>query len=94
MVRHYKKRPLTVEAVQWDGVNLSTIKQFCSVIVSEIHDAAWRAGVAAPVVRLTIPTQYGELEVDVNDYIIKGVEGEFYPCKPDIFNKLYEDADA
>jgi hypothetical protein len=39
---------------------------------------------------LRIPTYEGYVFASVGDYIIKGVEGEFYPCKPDIFEKTYE----
>ena len=41
---------------------------------------------------LTIPTLEGEMTASDGDYIIKGVQGEFYPCKPDIFEKTYEPA--
>lgn len=39
---------------------------------------------------LSIETLEGTMRADINDYIIKGVNGEFYPCKPDIFEKTYE----
>ncbi|WP_306802689.1 hypothetical protein [Heyndrickxia coagulans] len=42
---------------------------------------------------LTIETLEGELKANKGDYIIKGVQGEFYPCKPDIFEKTYEPAE-
>ena len=41
---------------------------------------------------LVIHTLEGDMEASINDYIIKGVNGEFYPCKPDIFDKTYESA--
>ena len=40
--------------------------------------------------KLIIPTLEGDHEASVGDYIIKGVQGEFYPCKPDIFKQTYE----
>lgn len=43
--------------------------------------------------KLKIQTLEGVMEASVGDYIIKGVNGEFYPCKPDIFEKTYEAAD-
>lgn len=39
---------------------------------------------------MIIPTLEGDMEASLGDYIIKGVNGEFYPCKPDIFEKTYE----
>jgi hypothetical protein len=39
-----------------------------------------------------IPTLEGNMKAQMNDWIIKGVNGEFYPCKPDIFEKTYEPA--
>jgi hypothetical protein len=86
----YRKKPVVIKAVQWDGFNLSKIRHFCPVCKSEICDTAWEAGVGAPVVRLIIPTLEGDMEASKGDYIIKGVNGEFYPCKPDIFDKSYE----
>ncbi len=41
---------------------------------------------------LVIPTLEGDMIVSLGDYVIKGIEGEFYPCKPDIFASTYEDA--
>ena len=41
-------------------------------------------------VSIEIPTLEGVMEAQVGDYIIKGVDGEFYPCKPEIFHKTYE----
>jgi hypothetical protein len=82
----FRKRPVVVEAVQWDGVN---------------HEAEMRglipAGTLLPWVRrgdsLWIATLEGTMEARVGDYIIRGVNGEFYPCKPDIFAATYEAAE-
>ncbi len=56
----------------------------------EIYDTAYQAGVAPPKARILIHTLEGDHEAKVGDYIIKGVQGEFYPCKPEIFVKTYE----
>ena len=42
---------------------------------------------------MKISTLEGEMTASINDYIIKGIKGEFYPCKPDIFEQTYEQAD-
>jgi len=78
-VKFYKKIPVIIEALQWDGTYLGVfkVKKFCSI-------AQWLDKM------LYIPTLEGNMIVSKNDYIIKGVNGEFYPCKPDIFKKTYE----
>lgn len=72
----YRKKPVEIEAVQWTGQNLQEIKAFCPVA---LHCNG----------SLIIPTLEGEHLASPGDFIIKGVAGEFYPCKPDIFSKTY-----
>ena len=79
MVKKYRKKPVIIEAIQWDGKNLSKIDKFMGGIV-EIK-----------VITLVIHTLERDMEASIGDYIIKGVNGEFYPCKPDIFAKTYEE---
>ena len=93
MIKRYKKKPVVIGAVQWDGFNLEEVKNFVGKDLSyEIFDEAWKIGAAIPRVILTIHTLEGDHIVRINDYIIKGVHGEFYPCKPAIFAETYEDA--
>lgn len=72
MIKKYRKKPVTIEAIQWDGENLSEIREFTGGIVKS-HESV-----------LIIPTLEGDMYASLNDYIIKGINGEFYPCKPDI----------
>lgn len=80
----YRKKPVVIEAIQWTGNNTQQIM-------------VW-AGGSIVVIRqpypenLTVQTLEGEHRASVGDYIIKGVKGEFYPCKPDIFEMTYEAA--
>ncbi|WP_204664866.1 hypothetical protein [Dyadobacter sandarakinus] len=56
---------------------------------------SWRLGADASMPRedkILIPTLEGVMEASLGDWIIRGVNGEFYPCKPDIFEKTYEPA--
>ena len=77
----YRKKPVVIEAVQWTGNNHSVIYNFIAN-----HDFQFREG----KVYLKTLESDGEMQIADNyDYIIKGVEGEFYPCKPDIFKKTY-----
>lgn len=87
----YRKKPVIVDAIQWTGYNPTEIKMFIGNAGEVfIHDAAWVAGVAHPCVEITIYTLEGNMKASVGDYIIKGVCGELYPCKPEIFEQTYE----
>lgn len=77
-VEKYVKKPVVIDALQWTGDNKDELLKFCdSVILS-------------PDGKVHIFTLEGNMEASINDYIIKGVKGEFYPCKPDIFEATYE----
>lgn len=87
----YKKKPVEVEAIQFDGLNLEEIKSFVGdKLHYDIIDSAWQVGKGAPHILMHIKTLEGDMNVSEYDYIIKGVKGEFYPCKPDIFENTYE----
>lgn len=88
----YRKKPVEIEAIQWDGLNSSEIREFAGAHIDmEIYDGGWQAGVIPPGAKVTIHTLEGDMTASKGDYIIKGVNGEFYPCKPDIFEKTYEE---
>ena len=74
-------RSIEIEAVQWNGQNAGDIKNFLGIkgYYHILNDNS-----------LIIPTLEGDMKAVVGDYIIKGVKGEFYPCKPDIFEMTYE----
>lgn len=76
----WRKRPIDVEAVQWTGDNLDVIRRFVG------GDLAWTARD-----EVGIRTLEGELRASKGDWIIRGVHGEFYPCKPDVFADTYEE---
>ena len=80
MARAYRKKPVTVEAIQWTGENHA---EMCEFIDPEMFEIIPRVG-------LVIHTLEGNHHASPGDYIIKGVNGEYYPCKPDIFAKTYE----
>ena len=87
----YRKKPIVVEAIQWTGLNLEEIKTFVGEdLVYSIVDDAWQVNKGKPFVLMYIKTLEGKLFCSKEDYIIKGVHGEFYPCKPDIFKETYE----
>jgi hypothetical protein len=74
----YKKKPVVIDAVMFDGNNYNKCKDFIEGNFDNTLDYP------------NIKTLEGIMKVSIGDYIIKGVNGEFYPCKPDIFEKTYE----
>ena len=74
----YRKKPVVIEAIQWNGRNEVEVSNFIGGNL-EMGDES-----------LFIQTLEGKMEASVGDFIIKGVKGEFYPCKPDVFEKTYE----
>ena len=89
MNNKYRKKPVVIEAIQWTGKNTKEILEFMGQIVDLTNPIAqdrfyeyelslqggWK-----------ITTLEGGHIASINDYIIKGIKGEFYPCKPDIFH--------
>ncbi len=73
----FRKKPIVIDAVQWINNNIVEIVKFCPKARRDITC-------------LRLQTLEGVMTVDPNDWIIKGVKGEFYPCKPDIFEMTYE----
>lgn len=86
----YRKRPVEVEAFQ---ILMGTMgkrdypKWFADAIASGV---VYQKPNPDYQVECTIRTLEGDMNADLGDYIIKGVNGELYPCKPDIFDKTYE----
>lgn len=81
----YRKKPVVIEAIQITG-GLDNEKE----IYSFINDFDSYDLIGTPFHAIKIKTLEGEMIGGFNDFIIKGVNGEFYPCKPDIFEKTYE----
>lgn len=80
----YRKKPVIIEAIQLkdlDTLTLMLIQEFVGLANDKV--LAVSDGVL-------INTLEGTMKASIGDFIIKGVEGEFYPCKPDIFEKTYE----
>ena len=93
MAMRYRKKPVVVEAIQWTGKNMQELKNFVGDSLEyDVMDAAWEVGKGPVIVNVRIQTLEGIHHASVGDFIIKGIRGEFYPCKPDIFAKTYESA--
>lgn len=79
MAKYIKKR-VVVDAVKYDG-NTTCLNEFpIEEIKNFIHVGN----------TLIIPTLEGDMRASIGDFIIRGVNGEYYPCKPDIFEKTYD----
>ena len=88
MTKQYRKKPVEIEAMLLDG---NATQQQAVLDWVNSHEG----GDAEPDLYLggmAIHTLEGTMHAAVGDYIIKGVQGEFYPCKPDIFHETYEEA--
>ena len=77
MINKYIKKPMIIEAIQWLGDNQTEIQE-------------WAGDEVTFGDRPYIHTLEGNMYISLGDFIIKGLNGEFYPCKPDIFIKTYD----
>ena len=82
MIKKYRKKPVEIEAVQWTGKNFEEI-----IAMDTEKRFLWTYSEKY----ILIYTLEGTMQASVGDYIIKGVQGEFYPCKPDIFEQTYDE---
>jgi hypothetical protein len=83
MVKQYRKKPVVIEAVLLqEPNNPDNVASWCGGKVCGV-------GAVGEKVWIEIPTLEGVMRADYGDYVIKGVKGEFYPCKPDIFQSTY-----
>ena len=99
----YRKKPVVIDAIQWTGKNHREMFDFLTngnwpdeymttafpVIADNFYIDHWKVPGG-----LVIKTLEGEHLASIGDYIIRGVYGEFYPCKPDIFKETYEEVEA
>jgi len=91
MIKKYRKKPVVIEAMHFESNNQAgnlNMNEICIWINGGIDDLgrhAWHNGTD-----IFIQTLEGDHKAECGDYIIKGVKGEFYPCKPDIFEMTYE----
>ena len=84
MVKKYVKKPVVIEAVKFTKDSFEEVKKFTNNTAHSLETDE------NGVIICTIPTLEGEMIASEHDYIIKGINGEFYPCKPDIFEKTYD----
>ena len=80
-----RKKPVVVEVMQLKMCSARSYRK-CKEFVGDYWIEYYEMSNELPAIR----TLEGVMEISNNDFIIKGVDGEFYPCKPDIFEKTYE----
>ena len=80
----FRKKPVVIEAMRWDGSNKSAaqIMHWCGRKLENGNGL------------MIINTLEGDMRANVGDWIIRGIQGEIYPCKPDIFEETYEAVDG
>ena len=99
-VRRVRKRPIEVEAIRWTGDNTMDVIDW--IIATGILSARWHEEVPAvepdadgksrdaDPEHIAINTLEGTMRADLGDWVIRGIQNEHYPCKPDIFQATYE----
>ena len=87
-VRKFRKKPVVIEAIQYTAYSIQDCYDFIDSRVGNFPEVG--RGLDPSDGKFKITTLEGVMIADVGDWIIKGVNGEFYPCKPDIFKKTYD----
>ena len=98
----YQKKPVKIQAMQWDGTGAGAIPILDWLSREGCRNARWcdeethipgpGRGITTITDRIEIPTLEGVMIASPGDWIIKGVQGEFYPIKESIFRETYEEA--
>lgn len=83
----YRKRPVVVEAWKFTRGSIINVDSWVRRYRNDIKLVSQYGG---EVLYIEIKTLEGTMKAELGDYIIKGVKGEFYPCKPDVFEATYE----
>lgn len=89
----FRKKPVVIEALQWTGQNHRSMFDFLEghpELAISTNGKNFYIDHEKVYGGLIIKTKEGEHIASIGDWIIRGVHGEYYPCKPDIFNETYE----
>lgn len=87
MWKEFKKKPVIVRAIQFTYETKEMVYNDIKEVKQNVEPSKTKEG--SPC--LLIPTLEGEMTANIGDWIIEGIKGELYPCKPDIFEKTYEE---
>lgn len=88
----YRKKPVVIQAIEWTGDNFEELAKFMGCDTKDYfsQEGSCRFYVSHGSKVLTIKTLEGDHRAIPGDYILRGVKGEFYPCRQDIFLETYE----
>lgn len=95
----FRKKPVVIDAMQWTGANVQELTNFLAGFKVHVAPPNGEAECRTCIARfdytvspatVIIPTLEGDHTASAGDWIIRGIKGEFYPCKPDIFEMTYE----
>jgi hypothetical protein len=94
MIKQYKKNPVVIEAIQLTSDNFAEVEAFIGYTDNTRRHYSNEQEFLRQEnpVGIYVKTLEGTMLASIGDYVIKGVKGEFYPCKPDIFSYTYEEA--
>ena len=97
--KRYRKKPVVIEAMHFVGETSGELHDTYLWVESHVgsiepydQEATDGVSINPETGQMFIRTLEGDMTVSIGDYVIRGVNGEFYPCKPDIFAKTYEEA--
>lgn len=87
----FRKKPVVIDAVQWSGENISEVMDLCAAPAEAQTTVKWDTTTVPPTLTIhTLENTSDPLTASIGDFIIRGVKGEIYPCKPDIFTATYD----
>lgn len=95
----FRKRPVVIDAIQWDGTNWADVAAFLGIeegvtAETETRQLGYRTpGPGDEPDAVIIPTLEGDMRADAGWWIIRGLANEYYPCRPDVFASSYEPVD-
>lgn len=84
---HYRKKPVVIEARKVAVDNIQSVAHWCKGQCVTSRAGEW---IAPAEQYLLVHTLEGDMRANIGDYVLKGVQGEFYPCRADIFSATYE----
>ena len=89
----YRKKPVVIDAIQYIGSNGTEIMTFVGRQLQESKPPSameYDKDIPNEAYSIIIPTLEGDMKCSKGDYVIKGIQGEYYPCKPIVFEQTYE----
>lgn len=86
----FRKKPVVVNAVKLEAFKFSDKENLMPRWLSNDPKIVWKVDDKGDISGAVLPTLEGRVSANIGDWIIRGVKGELYPCKPDIFEQTYE----